>query len=46
MRKSCVKELDGWVCWWLSGGFEVGAVDREGEGEWANKYDGCVVVGG
>ena len=28
-----MKDLDGWVCWWVSGGSELGAVDRQGEGE-------------
>ena len=28
-----IMELDGWVCWWLSGGSELGAVDTEGERE-------------
>ena len=33
VRESWVKELDGWVCWCVSGGSELGAVDRQGEGE-------------
>jgi len=33
LRESWVKELDGWVCWWVSGGSELGAVDREAEEE-------------
>ena len=37
MRESWVKGLDGWVCWWLSGGSELGAVEREGEGEWVKE---------
>ena len=27
MREYWVKELDDWVCWSLSGGSELGAVD-------------------
>ena len=33
VRESWVKELGDWVCWWLSGGSELGAVDIEGEEE-------------
>ena len=28
-----VMELGGWVCWWLSGGSELVAVEIEGEGQ-------------
>ena len=31
------KELSGCVCWWLSGGSELGAVDIEGEGQWVKE---------
>ena len=33
VRESWAKELGDWVCWWLSGGSELGAVDIDGEGE-------------
>jgi hypothetical protein len=33
LRECWVKELDGWVCWWVSGGFELGSVDRQAVGE-------------
>ena len=32
VRESWVKELDAWGCWCVSGGSELGVVDREGEG--------------
>ena len=28
-----VKELNGWVCWWLIGGSDLGFVNRQAEGE-------------
>jgi hypothetical protein len=33
LRDSWFKELDGWVCWWVIGGSELGAVDRQAEGQ-------------
>jgi hypothetical protein len=33
LGESWVKELVGWVCWWVIGGSELGAVDRQGVGE-------------
>ena len=33
VRESWVNELGGWVCWWLSGGSELVAVEIEGEGK-------------
>ena len=30
------------MCWWLSGGSELVAVNREGEGEWVMELDGWV----
>ena len=33
VRESWAKDLGDWVCWWLSGGSELGAVDTEGDGE-------------
>ena len=33
VRESWTKVLGDWVCWWLSGGSELGAVDIKGEGE-------------
>ena len=37
MKESWVKDLDNWVCWWLSGGSDLGAVDIEDEGEWVKE---------
>ena len=44
MRESWIKELVGCVCWRLSAGYEMVAVDREGEREWVKELDGCVLV--
>jgi hypothetical protein len=33
LRESWVKEWDGCVCWWVSGGSELWAVNRQAEGE-------------
>ena len=37
VRESWVKELDDWVCWWLSFGSELVSVDIEGEGQWGKE---------
>ena len=42
LRKSWVKDLDGWVCWWLRIGSELGLwLDRLIEG-WVKELDGWV----
>ena len=40
MREGWVKDLDGWVCWWVSGGSELGLwIDRVREC-WVKDLDG------
>ena len=33
VRESWVNELNGWLCWWVSGGSELGVLERQGEGD-------------
>jgi hypothetical protein len=42
VRESWVMKLDGWVCWWVSGGSELGLrIDRVRE-SWVKELDGWV----